>query len=110
MGIFLASLLLAGCSAGEVSSHEVAESVAKEITCPEPAKKEYRAWGKSGLSVGCRIDHGPFVAIENGVVSIRGQYEHGQKVGRWITYDKEGNVYDETDSADAEKSSPVDED
>lgn len=85
-------LLIAGCtnSAGKDANHELLDR--ESVTCSPPARPEIQSWGQAGLSLSCKMVNGSFVAVENGYVHMRGQYEAGREVGMWRWYDKDGNV------------------
>lgn len=100
--IAIGAALFAGCGMEASQDSRIAQDLSNEMSCPKPSVKEYRAWGKSGVSVGCRIDHGPFVAVE-GYLRVRGQYESGRKVGRWEFYDQDGKVYKEVDYSEGDQ-------
>jgi len=64
----------------------------EKLSCPPPAIFHAIKYGKSGVFFVCKFNDGPFVAVENGYVNIRGKYKAGWAVGLWEYYDKDGNV------------------
>lgn len=73
----------------------------EKIICPSPALNKFEPWGQSGSRHICTLDHGPFVAFENGYVHIRGQYWYGKEVGTWKWFGPGGNVEKEIKYSDA---------
>jgi len=53
------------------------------IECRFPAYAAIFPW-EGVLALGCEVDDGPLVTVENGYVQLRGQSKLGRKVGIWI--------------------------
>jgi hypothetical protein len=83
------------CEPREQNSGGVLDEVSADLSCPESAIKVREPWGKLGASVSCKIRHGPFVAVEANVVRLRGQFNHGARVGLWVWYDESGRMQNE---------------
>lgn len=99
MAIVLALIAVCLCACTQDDSPARAAYFAEDLKCPAPSKGQFDSWGKSGSSHSCKINHGPFVAFEQGYVQLRGQYDNGKEIGIWRWYDKDGKVLKEIDYA-----------
>lgn len=86
----LITCALMGCGVSPSSDLQVLEK--QKIACPMPAKLEYTRWGKSGMIAICKIEHGSFVAAENGKIVLAGENAQGKPAGEWRWFDSNGKV------------------
>jgi hypothetical protein len=83
---------LAACSDSNMSNSDYDALKTRELHCPDGAKVEYQPWGPNGLMAICKLDHGPFIAAENGRVVLEGENRMGQHIGNLTWFDKSGKV------------------
>lgn len=79
------------------SEHNDPPYFREPLACIAPAEPDSSPWSKTGGQRACKINHGPFVAWDNGYVHIRGQYDMGKQTGLWCYYNEQGQVADLTD-------------
>jgi len=89
---------ISACSDGVDPNYKINYNLIKNenLKCPPPAIPHVPRYRKSGVFLICKFNDGPFVAVENGYIHIRGQYKAGRHVGLWENYDKDGNVFKST--------------
>jgi hypothetical protein len=86
-------LFCAACSESATSNYNYDALKAREPRhCPDGARIEYQPWGPNGLMAICKLNHGPFIAAENGHVVLEGENRMGRPTGTWTWFDKSGKV------------------
>lgn len=100
--LFIAALVIAsgGCArsdAPKVDEDYAALEREERPVCAPPSVPELRAWGKTGMSSGCYIQHGRFLVAEGGTIRFIGEYDRGSRAGHWKWFDSSGKVYKEKD-------------
>lgn len=100
----MAPLFSLGCNdRSNVGKNLDYEALTKQrATCEEPAQAQINAWGKEGLSYGCYIRHGEFIAAEGGKIRIRGHFTNGSESGKWQYFDGDGLLVKEIDYGTAD--------
>jgi len=89
---------ISACSDGVDPNYKINYNLIQNenLKCPPPAIPHVPRYGKFGVFLICKFSDGPFVAVNEGHVSVRGQYKAGRHVGLWESYDKDGNVVNST--------------
>jgi hypothetical protein len=89
--VLIIAFFLAACSESNTSNYDAVKT-RKPLRCPDGAKVEYQPWGQNGLMAICKLNHGPFIAAENGHVALEGENRMGQPSGTWTWFDKSGKI------------------
>jgi len=89
---------LSACSDGVGLNYKINYNLIKNenLKCPPPSISYRHEYGNSGVFLICEFSEGPFVAVNKGHVSVRGQHKAGRQVGLWESYNKDGNVVNST--------------
>jgi len=89
---------ISACSDGADPNYKINYNLIENenLKCPPPAIPHVPRYRKSGVFLICKFSDGPFVAVDKGHVSVRGQYKAGRQVGLWESYDKDGNAVNST--------------
>jgi len=86
------------------------EIIKKEnVVCMPNADLKVSRWGGMGvygLLKTCEVKHGPFIAVNEGYIQIRGQYNNGVADGIWNFCDKDGNVVTTIDYGSEKEHAP----
>jgi len=89
---------VSACSDGVDPNYKISYNLIKNenLKCPPPSIFYRHEYGNSGVFFVCEFSEGPFVAVNKGHVSVRGQHKAGRHIGLWESYDKDGNVVNST--------------
>lgn len=88
----LISLIILACDT-TMDTQLLSEKMDSEkLDCSDSAPAEFNEWGKSGLSLSCRMNHGKVVGWDYGRKVMEGNYYYGKKQGEWHWFDEKGVI------------------
>ncbi len=88
----LISLLISACDSTTDAQLLAEEMDSEELDCSDGAQAEFDDWGKTGLLLSCRMNHGKVVGWDYGRKVMEGNYYYGKKHGEYHWFDEKGVI------------------